>query len=226
MSKLSIMREKSATELKRQANVIMGAVAFILFLIASVLFFVASVSGNDRVPIVMAVIAVILAVGVIVVIVFNRRSERRVAAKFLSGVSDVASGKETEIDDVTPEQFSIVCAMMFLKCGYRVKLGSPDSMDGASLVVKKKGVRRARIRCEMACGRINEDFVREFAQSRRFHRFSDLILITNGYLMKPARRAAAECKVTVIERDRLRDLLKSAARKRMPKGFSIIKNGK
>jgi HJR/Mrr/RecB family endonuclease len=227
MSDLKILREKSANELKRQANVIIGVAAFVMFIVATFLFFIAIASHSEQ-PLLIAgaVVLFLIASGMIVMMIINRRAEDKIKNRFMSEVYGVASSKATEIDDVSPEQFSIVCTMMFLKCGYRVKLGSPDSMEGASIIVKKRGIRRTRVRCELAIGRISPDLIKQFAISKRFHRHSDLMIITNGYLMKPSRELAEQYGIKVIERDKLQKILKSASLKPLPSNSKIARTGK
>lgn len=222
MSKLKILREKSQNELKRQANAIMAIAAALLFIISSAMFFLSLAYDSDKpIMITIAVAALLIAIGMVVMIIINRRAESKTTNRFMAEVSKVASTKAAEIDDVSPEQFAIVCAMMFVKCGYNVKIGTPDTMEGASLVIKKRGIRKARVRCEMAIGRIGPDIIKEFAMSKRFHRHCDMVLITNGYLMAPAKELAEEKGISVIDRDRISKILESAKSKPIPKNYRL-----
>jgi restriction system protein len=121
----------------------------------------------------------------------------------------------SDIDALTGIEFEQCIGAMFARLGYQVQLTQTYDF-GADLLVTKDGNRTA-VQAKRQDAPVGERAFQQVLAGRIHYQCDSAAVVTNSELMPRARRLAAECGVSVMERTHLTRMLQMAAMLESPR---------
>jgi restriction system protein len=120
-----------------------------------------------------------------------------------------------DVDALTGIDFEQCVGAMFSRLGYEVEF--TETYDfGADLIVARDGNRTA-VQAKRQDARVGERAFQQVLEGRIHYECDSATVVTNSELMSRARRVAAECGVSVLERTHLTRMLQMAAMVESPR---------
>lgn len=112
----------------------------------------------------------------------------------------------SDIDNMDGQEFEEFLGALFEKQGYTVMLTQYVGDYGADLVIDKDDIRIA-IQAKRYSNKVSISAIQEIVSAKTYYGATYAWVITNNYFTKPAQNLALTNEVTLIDRDKLIDLI-------------------
>lgn len=144
-------------------------------------------------------------------IIQNRRfklikKHDRVAREFSKEI-EVRNGLTIDdIDSMSGIEFEYFLHRLFIFDGYDAKLTKASNDQGADLILTKNGESTV-VQAKRYLGAVSNSAVQEVFAAKAYYRCEHAIVITNSYFTKSAINLALSNKVTLLDREKLKEKL-------------------
>lgn len=130
----------------------------------------------------------------------------RVAREFSKEI-EVRNGLTIDdIDSMSGIEFEHFLHRLFIYEGYDAKLTKASNDQGADLILTKNGENTV-VQAKRYLGAVSNSAIQEVVAAKAYYRCENALVITNSYFTKAAINLALLNKVTLLDREKLKDKL-------------------
>lgn len=130
----------------------------------------------------------------------------RVAREFSKEI-EVRNGLTIDdIDSMSGVEFEHFLHRLFIYEGYDAKLTKASNDQGADLILTKNGENTV-VQAKRYLGAVSNSAIQEVVAAKAYYRCENALVITNSYFTKAAINLALSNKVTLLDREKLKDKL-------------------
>lgn len=116
------------------------------------------------------------------------------------------------IDRMSGANFERYVEKLYIRLGYKAQRTKTSGDQGIDVIVKK-AFRRIGLQVKRYNGAVGNGAVQEAVAGKKYYKLDKVCVITNSYFTAAAKELAKANKVTLVDRDGLKELIDKAKRK-------------